>query len=94
MSDKTDVPTSPTSNAAPPPAATVVAEGKRTEREIELEKELEETRKGKKKAETEASEWQDKARTMKEAQEAAALALHQPKPAVPKKCGWGFFDED
>jgi hypothetical protein len=46
-------------SAEPPPAAVVVATGKKTEREVELEKRLEQVEKDKKDRETQICELQD-----------------------------------
>lgn len=52
--------------AAPPPAASLVIDGEKSERELQLERDLETERDRAKKAEIIAAEWQDKATTLKE----------------------------
>lgn len=70
--------------AAPPPAAKIIVEAKRTERELELEAEREELRQkyeneatARRKAETDAAYHADEARRLKELQSGPAPA---PKP--------------
>lgn len=72
----------PAPAGAPPPAAAAVIDGK-TERELQLEKQLEEENGKRKKAETDASYLADENRRLKET------------PAPPKKSsGWYFPDEE
>lgn len=69
---------------AAPPAAAAVVNGK-TERELQLEKDLESERAARKKSETDAAYLQDENRRLKEI----------PTPAAPKKSrGWVFPDEE
>ena len=63
---------------APGPAATVVIEGTKTEREIELEKQLEEAQQGLKKVQTDAAYLQDENFRLKQ------VPAVPPTPA-PKK---------
>lgn len=73
---------------APPSAAKVVLEGPKTERELALERQLEEERKGRKAAETDAAHLQDENRRLKD------VPTPEPKPKKKKKAGWTFFDDD
>jgi len=75
----------PTPAPAPvaPPAAAAVANGK-TERELQLEKKIEEEATARKKAETDASYLADENRRLKEV----------PTPAKKKASGWVFPDEE
>ena len=73
------------SGAAPPPAASTVVAGK-TEREIALERELEDARQGRRTAETLAAE---KERRVQEL-EAAAAATPKRKSGIMEK----FYDGD
>jgi len=67
-----------------PPAAVGVVNGK-TERELQLEKDLETERVARKKAETDASYSADEARRLKEAQD---------NPPKKRRGGWVFPDEE
>lgn len=69
--------------AAPPPAATIVANGGVSERELSLQSELAREKEARRKAETDAAYAQDEARRLKEAQS----ALPAPAPKA-KKSGW------
>jgi hypothetical protein len=75
----------PAPAAAPPPAAVVVLEGTKTEREIQLEKDLETERLARRKAETDAAYAQDEFRRLKE--------IPMPPPPNPKKSRNTFFDD-
>ena len=68
---------------APPVAASIVIDGTKTERELELEKKL-------KLREIEAAELADQNRSLKEALETKP----QPKPAVKSKSKWFLCEED
>lgn len=70
-----------TDNNGAPPAAAIVVSGDRSERERQLESELEEERKQRKKAETNAAHHQDEARRLKE----AGLRPTPPTPAPDKR---------
>ncbi len=72
--------------AAPPPAATIVVEGTRSERELELERELESTRAGQRAAELKAAYAEDKARRLMEIQS------RPPAPRV-KRSGFTLLHE-
>jgi hypothetical protein len=79
--DNAPAPAAPPAGA--PPAAAAVANGK-TEREIQLEKKIEEEAAARKKAETDASYLADENRRLKEI----------PNPAKKKSSGWVFPDEE
>ncbi len=81
--DPTPAPAPAAPTAGAPPAAAAVASGK-TEREIQLEKEIEDAKAGRKKAETDASYLADEVRRLKEI----------PTPAKKKSSGWVFPDEE
>lgn len=74
---------------APPPAAQTVANGTRTERELELERALELERKIRKDREVSIAHLQDENQRLK-----AIPGPPPPPPAAPKRGGWTFFDED
>jgi hypothetical protein len=69
----------PAPAAAPPPAAAVVIEGQKTEREIKLEKDLEEARQARLTAETKASYAEDKARQLEERLRPAPAPVKVPR---------------
>jgi len=71
-----------------PPAATVVTQGSRTERESDLERQLDEERQARRKAETDAAYAQDEARRLKDIQTA------RPEPPKAKRAPLTFFDEE
>ena len=69
-----------------PPATKIVVEGTRTEREIELERTLENERTARRKAETDASYHADEARRLKELQTAT--------PPAKSRRRYGFFEQE
>ncbi|MCX6922668.1 MAG: hypothetical protein NT154_05550 [Verrucomicrobia bacterium] len=73
----------------PPPAAVIVVNGTKTERELELERDLQTERDARRKAEVDASYAQDKARRLEEIQSS-------PPPTAPraKKKGWTLLHEE
>lgn len=74
--------------AAPPPAAAVVIAGERTEKEVQLEKELELERQARRKAEFDAGFAQDELRRLKD--------VVKPVPAAKKATvsKWTYFHGD
>jgi hypothetical protein len=66
-----------------------VVEGEKSEREIELERDLESERASRRKAETDAAYHADEARRLKELQSGPT-----PKPAAEKFSWMGFTSED
>ena len=78
----------------PPPATLIVVEGTKTEREIELERRLEEEATARRQAETDASYHADEARRLKE------LQSQTPAPPAGKKlvtktgAGWFTYEEE
>lgn len=78
----------PAPAGTPPPAAAAVIAGK-TENEANLEKELEEERGKRKKAETDAAYAQDQVRTLKQQQQQST----EP-PGEKRSNGWVFPSEE
>jgi hypothetical protein len=79
--------TPPPPASAPPPATKIVVEGTKTEREIELERRLNETEARAKKAETDAGYHADEARKARE------LLTAVPAPrAKQKRTAVGFWE--
>jgi hypothetical protein len=81
--DQTPAPAPAPAPAGAPPAAAAVANGK-TERELQLEKQIADEAAARKKAETDASYLADENRRLKEV----------PTPAKKKSSGWVFPDEE
>ena len=79
----------PGPSQTPPPAAETVATGKRSEREIALETELQKERDT---HATTAKEKKDRESRIAELEAELASLKAQPKPAE-EKGGWGFFRE-
>jgi len=77
----------PSEPPAAPPATRIVVEGTKTEREIELERELESARCAQKLAETNAAYSADEARRLKEIQNQIP-----PSPPRKKTVGVGWFE--
>ena len=73
---------------AAPPAATIVATGKKTERELQLETELEKERRLRKEREIRAAELEDENRRLKE------IPAEPPPPAAAPGAPWTFFDDN
>ena len=69
-----------------PPAAVIVKEGIKTERELELEKRLTDAESARKKAETDAAYAQDEARRLKESPPPPPVPT--PTPRAKKGPGW------
>lgn len=72
----------------PPPAAVVVLNGSRTEREIALESELEKERHARRKAETEAAYTQDELAKLR-----AAQLLPPASQEKRKSSGWTWLHD-
>jgi hypothetical protein len=79
-------PATPPPPSDPPPATRIVVEGQKTEREIELERRLEDESNARRKAETDASYHADEARRLKE------LQSQVPQPRKQKRIGVGFWE--
>ena len=85
--NKPDVTPAPAPSPAPPEATRIVVTGEKSERELTLEKQLEEANSARRKAETDASYHQDEARRLKELQTAPP-----PTKKKVKRAGVGWFE--
>ena len=85
--DPTPPPAPAAPDLAPPPGAAIVAAGKKTERELQLESELEKAKRLVKEREIRAAELEDENRRLKE------IPADPPAPPAAKGAPWTFFDE-